>query len=103
MRTLRWMVLALGLASFALALGACGNKKAVQAIQKYADRMCECEDASCAESVKEDFDAWIEDNPKPRGTESDREKVEAALEKYETCRSEARGGAGGAGDGETGE
>lgn len=93
-------MLALGLSSMSLALGACGNKKAVQAIEKFADRMCECEDAACAEAVKKDFDAWIKDNPRPRGTESDRDKVEAALEKYEACQSDLQGGETG---GEAGE
>lgn len=101
-RLLRPLLLTLGLASLALASGACGNRKAVEAIQKFTDRMCACEDADCAHQVEQDRQTWIEKNPRPRGTESDRDKVKKALEKFQECRDRIPEGGGKEGGGKEG-
>lgn len=77
---------------------ACGSKadKALDEMEGFKNKMCECKDAACADSVQSDMREWskkmkdsgieksdLSDSQKTRGKEID--------EQMSKCRREARG------------
>lgn len=77
-------LLSLALLVVPLMAPACGSKTADQ-IDKFADKVCRCQDAACAKGVEDEFLAWREANKRSRGSASERKSVEKALQRYAEC------------------
>lgn len=77
MKKLLQITLALTLTSFAA-----GCHDASKDIEKFADRMCACKDATCGEKVLNDFASWAKDNKNARG---DQDKATKAAERIGKC------------------
>jgi hypothetical protein len=77
MKKLLQITLALTLTSFAA-----GCHDASKDIEKFADRMCACKDATCGEKVLNDFAQWAKDNKNARG---DEEKAAKHAERIGKC------------------
>jgi hypothetical protein len=50
-----------------------------------ADRMCECRDKACAESVNREFEGWLETNESAKGSREDQEKAKKIAERFTKC------------------
>jgi hypothetical protein len=77
MKKLLKITLALTLTSFAA-----GCHDASKDIEKFADRMCACKDATCGEKVLNDFASWAKDNKNARG---DQDRATKAAERIGKC------------------
>jgi hypothetical protein len=77
MKKLLQITLALTLSSFAA-----GCSDASKEIEKYADKMCACSDAACADKVMGDFAKWAKDNKNAKG---DEDKAAKAGERLFKC------------------
>jgi hypothetical protein len=77
MKNLLKIALALTLSSFAA-----GCSDASKEIEKFADKMCACPDAACADKVMGDFAKWAKDNKDAKG---DEDKAAKAGEKLFKC------------------
>lgn len=64
---------------------ACHTSKTAEQIASFSDKVCACQDASCATFVQTEFLAWREENRRSRGSEGDRKDVEQAMERYAKC------------------
>ena len=75
----------LALVTLAFASSACGKSKTAEQIVGFADKVCACKDAACAEAVQADYLKWWKGNQRARGSEGDRKTVETAMQKYAEC------------------
>lgn len=71
--------------AFACVLPACRKSKTAKQIKKFADKVCACQDAACAEAVQAEYLEWWKGNTRARGSESDRKGVEKAMQRYAEC------------------
>ena len=74
------------LLALALVLPACRKSPTAKQIKGFADKVCACKDAACAESVQTEYLDWWKGNMRARGSEGDRKGVEKAMERYAECR-----------------
>jgi hypothetical protein len=77
MKNLLKITLALTFASFAA-----GCSDASKEVEKYADKMCACKDAACADKVMAEFGEWAKKNKDAKG---DEDKAAKAGEKLFKC------------------
>ena len=73
------------LLALALVLPACRKSPTAKQIKGFADKVCACKDAACAESVQTEYLDWWKGNMRARGSEGDRKGVEKAMERYAEC------------------
>lgn len=69
-------------------LAACSNET-VRKVEALADKACACTDAACADAVEKEYYALVKQGQK-RGSEDDREDVEAAYGRMRDCIAAAR-------------
>lgn len=70
--------------AIAIFTGACSGQTAKK-ISAFADKVCACKDAACAETVQAEYLDWWKDNQRARGSEGDRKTVEKAMQRYAEC------------------
>jgi hypothetical protein len=73
------------LVALALVLPACRKSPTAKQIKKFADKVCACQDAACAEAVQVEYLEWWKGNMRARGSEGDRKGVEKAMQRYAEC------------------
>ena len=83
---------ALLVALLLLAGAACTNET-VRKVETLAEAACDCGDAACADQVEEEWKALLDQGQK-RGSEDDRDKIDAAFKKMRNCLAKARAGSG---------
>ncbi len=75
----------IGLFAMALLLPACRKSPTTKQIKGFADKVCACKDAACAEAVQAEYLEWWKGNMRARGSEGDRKGVEKAMQRYAEC------------------
>ncbi|MCP4447431.1 MAG: hypothetical protein GY811_19130 [Myxococcales bacterium] len=73
------------LLALALSSPACGTSETAEQIKGFADKVCACKDAGCAESVQTEYLEWWKGNVRARGSEGDRKTVEKEMQRYAEC------------------
>lgn len=68
-----------------LGLGAGCSSNTTKQIKAFADKICACKDAACAESVQAEYLTWWKENQRARGGEGDRKDIEKAMQRYAEC------------------
>ena len=95
MKGIKVFLLSLGLGALLVAGSGCGSK-VVKEFEKIKDKMCECKDKECAESVNKEFEEWLKKNEKAKGSKGQQEKAKKVAEEYTKCMMSAMAGGAGA-------
>ena len=98
MKTLKAAICAIGLSSLLIAGAGCGSDLEGK-MKEFADKMCECKDAACAEKVQKEMAEWAGSNKEAEPSADLQKKLEPHVKKMMECAMKAAG-AGGAGGGE---
>jgi hypothetical protein len=75
-----------------LLFAGCSNQT-VKKVEALAKKACACADAACAEGVEKEYYALVKESGQTRGSEDDRDEVEAAYGTMRDCIAKARGAA----------
>lgn len=62
-----------------------GHSGIIGEIRGYADRMCECQDAKCVETVDAEFEAWVSSSQDDRVTRFEGMDIKEQAERIESC------------------
>lgn len=74
-----------GLLALVFALPGCRKSPTAKEIKGFADKVCACADAPCAEAVQVEYLEWWKGNLRARGSEGDRKGVEKSMQRYAEC------------------
>lgn len=94
MRSVRNVLLSLGLGALVFSSVGCGGDPLVK-MEEFADKMCKCEDAACVKTVNSEMMDWMKANADraKEPSEADKAKVGEIMKRMIKCSKEASGGA----------
>jgi|GEM_PF-6397168 len=88
MKSIRIVLLSLGVIAMAAFATGCPGSKEAKKMQKYASKMCACQDAKCAQDVHKEMTAWVKEHfkgGKKKGTKKNVKKWKKAQKKFNKC------------------
>lgn len=80
--TMKSIAVAFGLVA---GLAACSGKKEADQMTKYADQMCACKTAECAEKIFPEIEKWTAANEGKEVEKSAADRYNAALDRTQKC------------------
>ncbi len=88
MKSVRIILLSLGVVAMAAFATGCPGSKEAKKMGKFADKMCDCKDAKCAQDTHKEMMEWIKKHfkgGKKKGTKKNVEKWKKAQQKLNKC------------------